>query len=173
MFVVVIIISGGIVALEALTAPASRNAPGTGVEDSGPISTFPAAWDNPCGFQVSGNITTTEGNMSSYDLGVSNFTIAEIYARMVGSAAFRNVSNGLGWVTISWGGFGSSDPSGGFHIYVAAWFAFISSGHPVGYAQVNFNLDTRVVTIGPYETTLISYGCPWTSNSSSSQSTST
>jgi hypothetical protein len=167
MFVVLVVVSGGIVAYGALTS-GGRNISSTGVEESGPISTFPAAWDNPCGFQVSGNITTTDWNMSSSDFGLGNFSLNEVYARMVDSAAFRNISRGLGWVTISWGGFGETDG-----IFAAAWFAFISAGHPVGYAQVNFNLETRVVTIGPYETALISYGCPWTSNSSSSQSTST
>lgn len=168
VFVVVVIIAGGAIALGALSSSpgspsgsstlGSGTASGTGVERSGPISTFPAAWNNPCGLPVHGNDTTTNGITSGFNPGVANFSLSEVYSTMVNSAAFRNVSKGLGWVTTSWNIYHGGSPSGSY-TYVAAQFDLISAGHPVGYAQVNYNLETRVVTVD-YEASLISFGCP-------------
>ena len=167
LFVVVVIIAGGAVALEALTSspgspsgsstPGSGRTSGTSIERSGPISTFPAAWNNPCGFPVHGNVTTTNGIASSFNPGVANFSLSELYSKIVNSAAFTNVSKGLGWVTTSWSIYQVGGPSGSY-TYVAGQFDFISADHPVGYAQANYNLETGAVTVD-YETGLVS-SCP-------------
>ena len=175
VFVVVVIISGGAVALVALTSspnspsgsstPSSGAASGPGVERSGPISTFPAAWNNPCGLPAHGNVTTTNGIASSFNPGVANFSLSEVYSRIVNSVAFRNASLGLGWVTTSWSIYHVGGPNGSY-AYVAGQFDFVSADHPVGYAQANYNLETGAVTVD-YEASLISFGCPAIVSSSS------
>jgi hypothetical protein len=107
---------------------------------------------------VHGNVTTTNGIASNFNPGVANFSLNEVYSTMVNSASFRNVSKGLGWVTTSWSIYHEGSPSGSY-TYVAAQFDFVSADHPVGFAQVNYNLETGVVTVD-YEASLISFGCP-------------
>ena len=111
-----------------------------------------------------GNVTTTNEIASSFNPGVANFSLKQVYSKIVSSAAFENVSKGLSWVTTEWSIYHEGSPAGSY-VYVAALFDLVSAGHPVGYVQANYNLETGVVTV-TYEASLFS-SCPAISTSSS------
>jgi len=106
---------------------------------SGPISTFPASWDNFCGLPVQGEKTTVyEG------LPIANSTLSQIYFKIVNSSTFRAHANGSSWVTVAWGSHGFVD---------SGQFVFVSGGRPDGSAQFDYSIDTGQVTFsyGPLQ----------------------
>jgi hypothetical protein len=131
---------------------------GNQVYGPGPYSTFPASWDNPCGFPVQGNKTTVNNLDNSIYPAIANSSLSQIYSKMVDSSAFRALANGSTWVTIEWDRFQESNRTGSYDV-VAGGFVFVSGGRPDGYAQVDYYLEGGQVTIG-YTGPLISYGCP-------------
>jgi hypothetical protein len=129
-------------------------------QGSGPISTYPASWTDVCGLPVHGNTTTDNEIASSFNPGVANFSLTQVYSKIVNSASFKNVSSGRSWVTTSWTiQMGSAPPS------VVGQFVLLSANHPDGYVQANYDLQTGGVTV-IYQTGLIS-SCPAEISSSS------
>ena len=124
---------------------------------AGPISTWPASWTNPCRLPVHGNLTTNNEILSSFAPGVANFSLSQVYSKIVNSSAFRNVSAGLSWVTTYWGLQQVSGPNGSYE-YVVATFVLVSEGKPAGYVQANYNLQTGEVT-ADFQSGLVS-SCP-------------
>jgi hypothetical protein len=119
-------------------------------ERSGPISTYPAYWTDACGLPVYGYITTTNeipGQIASgFTPRVANFSLNQVYSKMVNSPSFRMVSVDNGWVTTYWGLQEESGP-GYSYMYVVGQFVLLFADLPSGYAQVNYNLQTGEVTV--------------------------
>jgi len=99
-----------------------------------------------CGFPVHGNATTDDEISPSFAPGVANVTLGQVYAAIVNSASFENVSMGLGWVTTYWGTQQDSGP-GYSYSYVIGQFLFVSAGHPEGFIQADYNLETKAVSV--------------------------
>jgi hypothetical protein len=133
---------------------------------SGPISTFPAAWLNPCRLPVLGNITTDNGVVTSSAPGLANFSLSQVYSRIVESEGFKEASGGDSWVTGSWSLIGST--VSGENIYnVQGTFIRLTGGQPDGYVIADYYNDNGNVT-ATRQTDLLSFGCPETPSSSTS-----
>ena len=125
---------------------------------TGPISTFPASWDDICGDLVSGNETTVGTNFGpDSPLTGPNLTLSQVYSRIVNSSAFQTLAAGRSWVTLDWGT-GSITGSQGGGTFVDAHFLFISEGipDPYGFAQMEYYVASGEVAGGlvPDQTTL-------------------
>ena len=62
-------------------------------QESGPISTYPASWAYACGLPVHGDVTTNNpipGQIASgFTPGVANFSLGQVYSKIVHSPSFR------------------------------------------------------------------------------------
>lgn len=110
------------------------------VFESGPISTFPASWDDPCGYLVSGNARTVGANYP-------NLNLTQVYSKIVSSSAFQTLAAGRSWVTLDWS-MGQQGPIDAIQTFVAAHFLFISGDipDPDGYAQMTYFVGSGNVT---------------------------
>ena len=131
----------------------------------GLISTFPASWDNPCGFAVTGNKTTVN-DVNSSPMG-ANINLSQVYSKIVNSSDFQTLAAGRTWVTIQWSIFQSSNQTGSYDV-VAGGFLFLvgSMPDPGAYAQVDYFVGSGEVTVA-YTGPIMS-SCPTVTNSSSS-----
>jgi len=166
MFVVTIIVIGGLVAFTTLS---SQQSPQTstsassissmtstssttstnGVQESGPISTFPAVWNDPCKLPVQGNATTANEISLGTNPEGGNFSLSQltsIYAKIVNSTAFNSVSEGHGWVTTAWASYEAGGP-GGSYVYLAGQFILLSGNQPYESVQANYNVETGAVSV--------------------------
>lgn len=145
VFVCILVVGVVAVGLLALSQPApstTETARDNQVYGSGPFSTFPASWDDFCGYPVQGNQTT------SLDLSnpqIANSTLSQIYSKLVGSSAFRAFANGSSWVTVYWSSFLEGNRTGSYSV-VAGDFVFFSGGRPDGSAQFDYFLEGGQVT---------------------------
>jgi hypothetical protein len=128
------------------------------LERSGPISTWPASWTDFCPstflgikLPVFGNKTTVNEMVSSPVTPMPTVGLDAIYAAIVNSSDFQNITAGLGWVTIDWG---LQYDSGGGHAYeyVTGQFVILSGNHPDqdivgGGIQAFYNVETGAVSI--------------------------
>jgi len=107
---------------------------------TGPISNFPASWDDRCGYLVSGNETTLGTNYP-------NLNLSQVYSKIVSSSAFQSLAAGRSWVTLDWG-LGQEGPGGAMQTFVSADFLFVSGGipDPDGYAQMTYFVASGNVT---------------------------
>ncbi len=119
-------------------------------QESGPISTYPASWTDACGVPVHGDVTTNNqipGQIASgFTPGVANFSLSQVYSKIIHSPSFRMTSVGRGWVTTYWGLQQDSGP-GYSYMYVIGEFVLVFANHPAGYVQANYNLQTGEVTV--------------------------
>jgi hypothetical protein len=106
---------------------------------------------------VHGNDTTNNQIAISFNPGVANFSLRQVYSTIVNSPSFENISSDLGWVTRFWGLQQESGPTWTYE-YVVGEFVLLSGNKPDGFVQANYNLQTGEVTID-YESGLIS-SCP-------------
>ncbi len=136
------------------------SAPG---QNAGPISTFPAAWTDVCGFPVHGNTTTSNDIESSFLPGVAKFSLDQVYSSIVASPSFKQAAAGRGWVTAQWDLFQVSGPNGTSH-EVEGLFVLTSAGGPAGFVRAYYDLETGAVT-ADYESGLFS-SCPARAESS-------
>jgi hypothetical protein len=136
----------------------------------GPISTFPASWDDPCELPVHGNMTTANTIQYSNDPAAANINLSETYSRIVNSSAFQALAAGRTWVTIAWAIVQATGPGPDAGNSVAGTFVFVSGGHPDGSAEVDYILETGNVVV-TYTGPLVS-SCPPTVNESSSAASS-
>jgi len=128
-------------------------------ERSGPFSTWPASWTDFCerpvflGFKlpVLGNKTTVNEMVPGPLTPMPTASLDDVYAAIVNSTDFQNVTAGLGWVTILWG---LQYDSGGGHSseYVIGQFLLLSGNHPDdgipnGIVQAFYNVGTGEVSI--------------------------
>ncbi|HVB95339.1 MAG TPA: hypothetical protein VND41_01895 [Nitrososphaerales archaeon] len=126
-------------------------------EESGPVSSYPAAWTNVCGRPPQGNLTTANNIMLDSIAPGNNLSLSQVYSRIVDSTAFRNQSAGKGWVTAYW----LSEQSGSnapLQWNVVAFFVLLSGGAPSGYLDAFYDLGTSAVTVN-YESDLFA-SCP-------------
>lgn len=118
------------------------------VLDPGPISTFPASWNDVCGYLVSGDETTGGTNFGpDSPLTGANLTLSQVYSRIVNSSTFQRLAAGRSWVTLDWGtGAETGSQSGG--TFVDAHFLFMTGGipDPDGYAQMQYFVASGNVT---------------------------
>lgn len=114
---------------------------------SGPISTFPASWNDQCGYLVSGNETTGGTNFGPDNPLVPNINLSQAYSKIVSSPAFQALAAGSSWVTLDWST-GQQGPLGAMQTFLAAQFLFISGGipDPDGYAQMTYFVASGQVT---------------------------
>jgi hypothetical protein len=123
---------------------------GNRVLGSGPISTYPESWDDPCGYLVSGNKTTPGTNFGpDSPLIESNLTLSQVYSKIVNSSVFQTLADGRTWVTLDWGT-GSETGSGSGGTFVNGDFLFISGGipDPDGFAQMEYFVGSGEVAGG-------------------------
>ncbi len=131
---------------------------------SGPISTFPADWLNPCRLPVHGNTTTENEVVSTIAPGLANFSLSQVYDSTVGSSSFRAAAGPDRWVTGSWSLVSFGDPSGTSY-YVHGTFILLSGGRPDGYVTADYYNVNGTVKVSR-ETSLVSFGCPAAASSS-------
>jgi hypothetical protein len=114
---------------------------------SGPISSFPASWDDYCGYLVSGNATTAGTDFGPDNPLVPDLNLSQVYSRIVSSSAFQGLAAGRSWVTLDWGT-GQEGPEGAMQTFVDAHFLFVSGGIPDadGYAQMTYFVASGNVT---------------------------
>jgi hypothetical protein len=79
-------------------------------------------------------------------MGAPNLSLNQLYSKIVSSPSFKMTSFGRGWVTTAWGLVESSGPNFSYE-YVTAQFVLVFLGHPTGYVQANYNLQTGTVTV--------------------------
>jgi hypothetical protein len=165
VLVALVIVVGGAVGFVLYTSLSGASST-SGVERSGPISTYPASWTDACGLPVQGNLTTNESFIPSS----TNITLNQVYSDIINSANFTHVSVGLGWVTTSWSIQEDSGPGYSYE-YVIGQFVLLNASHPDGYVQGNYNLETGAVTV-IYNQDLVS-NCPAIIVSTSSSNSTT
>ena len=121
--VAIAIIAGGTVAFVMYTS-LSTSSSSSGLERSGPISTYPASWTD-CGAPAHGN-TTTDNQIPSQSasMGAPNLTLSQLYSKIVNSPNFTTTSLGHGWVTNYWGLQEDSGPGYSYE-YVIAQFVLV------------------------------------------------
>jgi hypothetical protein len=173
MFVVTIIVIGGLVAFTTLYSqgpPTTNRTSSTGgTGESGPISTFPAVWNDPCRLPVHGNATTANEISLDTNPDGGNFSLSQltsIYAKIVNSTAFKSVSEGHGWVTTAWASYDLEGPGGSF-VYLAGQFLLLSGNRPDESIQASYNVETGAVSV----TTGLGTNCPAGQSLSSSGAT--
>jgi hypothetical protein len=133
---------------------------GPGLQGTGPISSFPAAWVASCPGQNTEGNTSTFSNLSQVAYPDSwNTTrvvsLAQIYGGIINSSAFMSVASGHGWVVSSWAfdeGGSSNEPPGSNDII--GYFIMTNGTSPNGYVAAYYDIQTGGVTIGTYQTTL-------------------
>lgn len=72
---------------------------------------------------------------------MANFSLIQVYSRIVDSAAFQSLSAGQGWVT-TFGGLQRDGTLEGSYNYVIAQFVLTIGDYPSGYVQAWYNLET-------------------------------
>jgi hypothetical protein len=116
---------------------------------SGPISTFPAAWVETCGRVLTGDMITYSGGLANATsiLG-HNITLDQVYEAIVNSSMFLQLAQGHGWVVAEWdAGYGGGGYPGNYTTIeqVTALFVLRSGGTPTGYIDANYDLLTGTV----------------------------
>ena len=139
---------------------------------SGPISTYPAAWGlfSSCpGFPKQGTITTLGIGNVTYPNAWNTTTIVtlnQVYNSIIKSSAFASVSSGHGWVVYSWsfvqGGSNNSFPNGNT---IVGYFILTNSAAPDGYVTAFYNIENGSVALNSVTTT-VTVNCPSFSTSS-------
>src|SRR5450759_2447741 len=121
----------------------------TGLQRSGPISTYPAAWGlySSCpGFSTQGN-TTTLSNLSivTYPNSWNTTTIVtldQVYESIIGSSAFAQTASGHGWVVYSWvfdqGGSTNMPP---YSNDIIGYFILTNETSPNGYVTAYYDIQ--------------------------------
>ena len=146
----------------------------TGLQRSGPISTYPAAWSmySVCpGFPKSGNTTTLTALPSTYPNSWNTttlVTLGQVYQDIITSSAFANIAPGHGWVVYSWGFI-----QGGNFVMppnsndIVGYFILTNTTSPNGYVTAYYDTQTGGVALSALETT-VTVACPIFTTSSSS-----
>ena len=107
----------------------------TGIQErTGPVSTFPASWLNPCNESARGNISTgvyLDLNASS---ALDHININQVFAQIVNSSSFQYLAVGHGWVVSEWV---ESEASGVDLVIVT--FIVTNDGVPSSYLYAYYN----------------------------------
>jgi hypothetical protein len=116
-------------------------------ERTGPTSSFPASWLNPCDQSAIGNVTTmTElGLNSSSDF--DHININAFYAQVLNSSGFAYHSVGHGWVVAEWYEIQGSGSNTGDPDQAIAYFILTSDGVPSGYLYAHYDLVSDTVSV--------------------------
>jgi hypothetical protein len=143
---IVVVVAIGFFASTAPVPGATPSSTDSRVLGSGPISSFPASWDDYCGYLVSGNETTGGTNFGPDNPLVPKLNLSQVYSRIVSSSAFQRLAAGSSWVTLDWE-MGQEGPAP-LQTFVSADFLFISGGipDPDGYAQMTYFVGSGNVT---------------------------
>lgn len=125
------------------------------IERSGPFSTWPAAWTDFCSqpvflgirLPVFGDKTTVNEIVPGPLTPLPTVSLHDIYAAIVNSTAFQNMTAGLGWVTTYWGLQWDSGTE-----YMVGQFLLLSGNHPDehipnGIIQAFYNVGTGTVSV--------------------------
>lgn len=150
----------GIVAITSFVGLTAHAQYAVSEERSGPISTWPVSWSNPCNIpgQSNGNDTTNVGNIHTfYTQGLGNLTLEQLYSRIMNSQSFQSDTSGKGWVTTYWGSQLISGPDYS-NSYIVTTFVLLSHGRPDGYLTTYYKIATASVTTN-YQSSQIA-NCP-------------
>jgi hypothetical protein len=148
VFVCTLIVVVAAIGLVVSTEPvpgATSSSSDDRVLGSGPISTFPASWDDQCGYLVSGNETTGGTDFGPDNPLVPNLNLSQVYSKIVSSSVFQTLADGRTWVTLDWG----TGSESGLGTFVNGDFLFITGGvpDPDGNAQMNYFVGSGEVTV--------------------------
>jgi hypothetical protein len=125
-------------------------------ERTGPVSSFPASWLNPCNESATGNVTTGVylglNGSSTFD----HINLDQAYAQIVNSSAFAYLTVGHGWVASEWT---EIEPSNNASVgQVVASFILTSDGVPSAHVYAYYDpvSGTAALTSAPVQAT----SCP-------------
>jgi hypothetical protein len=127
-------------------------------ERTGPVSSFPASWLNPCNQSATGNVTTMTDLGLNASSDFDHINIDQVYAQIVNSSSFAFHSVGRGWVVAEWYEIQASPNSAGSDDQVIGYFILTSDGVPSGYIYAHYDLVSGNVAVAFTEATAAS--CP-------------
>ena len=145
-FIVVFVVAG--FALSTAVLSGSFPAP---FPRSGPISTFPASWIcSTVGVKNATSVNERKATTINELSGIvypylwnttTRVSLAQVYAKIIDSPAFTNVSSGHGWITAAWW----SDDA--IHHDILGWFVLTNGTSPVRYVTASYDMLNGKVTI--------------------------
>ena len=112
-------------------------------ERSGPVSTFPAAWEGSCS-PSEGNATTGVYLSLNASAALDNISLGGVYAKMVDSPQFQYATVGHGWVVSQWTEVYSEGLAPGV---VEAMFIVTTNGSPTSYLLMLYAPPSGPVTL--------------------------
>jgi hypothetical protein len=120
------------------------------LERTGPLSSLPASWLDPCGEGAAGNVTTGVGLGLNSSSALDHLNIDQIYSQIVNSSAFAYKSVGHGWVVSEWGEIGPSENNASAGQVVVS-FILTSGGVPSSHVNAYYDpiSGTAAVTSDP------------------------
>ena len=118
--------------------------PPNNLERSGPVSTFPASWLQPCSAGATGNLTTGVYLNLNSSSSLDHVNINQVYAQILNLSSFASKTVGHGWVVSEWTEIGPSQNSGTAGQVVAS-FILISGEAPSGYLYITYDLASGTV----------------------------
>jgi hypothetical protein len=125
-------------------------------ERTGPVSTFPATWLDPCNESATGNVTTGVYLGLNGSSSLDHINLDQAYAQIVNSSAFAYLTVGHGWVVSEWTESEASGNAGVGQVVVS--FILTSDGVPSGYAYAYYDpvSGTAAATSASFQST----SCP-------------
>lgn len=130
-----------------------------GLQRSGPISNYPAAWGiySSCpGFSTQGEIATASNlsNVTYPDSWNTTTieTLSQVYESIVESSTFANTASGHGWVVYSWSFEQGDSPD--LPSYIVGNFILTNATSPNGYVTAYYEVPNGNVTVSSLTTTL-------------------
>ena len=117
------------------------------MERTGPISSFPASWLDPCNQSATGNVTTaTYLDLNSSSV-LDHINLEQVYEQIVNSSSFAYRSVGNGWVVTQWDEAGESAGGAAPVVQVVGTFMLTNGGAPSGYIYAFYNPTNGTVAI--------------------------
>lgn len=95
-------------------------------ERSGPVSTFPACWLNPCSSCLNANATTSMDLNLNATSTLDHINVNQVYRLILNSSSFIYLTTGQGWVVSQWSEVGPSGDSSGGHVIIS--FIILTNG---------------------------------------------
>jgi hypothetical protein len=117
------------------------------LERTGPISSFPASWLDPCNQSATGNTTTMAYLGLNSSSVLDHINLEQVYGQIVNSSSFAYQSVGNGWVVTQWDEAGESASDTTPVVQVVGTFILTSGGAPSGYVYAFYNPVNVTVAI--------------------------
>jgi hypothetical protein len=114
-------------------------------ERTGPVSSFPAAWLNPCNESATGNVTTGVYLGLNTTSALDHINIEKAYSQIINSSTFAYLTVGHGWAVSQWVESQASNNASDGQVVVS--FILTSGGVPSGYAYAFYDPITGAATV--------------------------